>query len=444
MAKIINRWFNTFKQNFETNKLVYTKTQQALLSCDNSSPSQFFFNTAKIDPRINAFTLDQAVFHHSNDLNLVTNNEILQQQHATYQVAILDAADDYFINYLAAYLNDCVNKSSTQHCDFALDLKYLVPMQCLVFIDQQNQCFLALPIICDLSQVTNQSAHTPVIKTTVKAVNQVLRHFDLYCYGINYFLFWQPATMTQYQMQQMAHNKTEETCSAFHSLIMAIIETGRLDFSALVRTDPKIDLQKIVPAKDVTINAIAPEQADTLMQAGKIIGLLMGKVLVKLKPKYLITRVNTDPKIGGIQLVWHDQSIPLAWKSALASLNRMLNLPLDTIRYEYITTNQKTAYNYNLFMRDQLLAEIIQNLNLVPTGTLQVAPVSTKKAGKPLATTKGLNELLLNQNEQSIFLINKQQQLMLTTYSCDPHQQNFQLNYCLINLLKKEQQNDRK
>lgn len=180
------------------------------------------------------------------------------------------------------------------------------------------------------------------------------------------------------------------------------------------------------------------------MQAGKIIGLLMGKILLKLKPKYLITRVNSDSKIGGIQLVWHDQSIPPAWNRALASLNQILNLPLDTIRYEYITTNQKTAYNYNLFMRDQLLAEIIQNLTLVPTGTLQVAPVITKKAGKPLVVTKGLNELLLNKNEQSIFLVNKQQQLMLTTYSCDPHQQNFQLNYCLINLLKKEQQNDRK
>lgn len=103
-------------------------------------------------------------------LLLVINNKILAYCKAHYQVALLDATADYFLNY---YL-DCTRQSVPD------DLQHT--LQCLVFINPDGSYFLALPCICNENELIDAQAAmimtktTPnaIIKTTVKQIEQLL------------------------------------------------------------------------------------------------------------------------------------------------------------------------------------------------------------------------------------------------------------------------------
>lgn len=96
-------------------------------------------------------------------LLLVTDNHILDYCQTHYQVALLDATDDYFLNH---YL-DCTLKNEPHN------LKYTT--QCLVFIASDGSYFLALPCSCtETDLLTARLAQQQVIKTTVEQIEQIL------------------------------------------------------------------------------------------------------------------------------------------------------------------------------------------------------------------------------------------------------------------------------
>lgn len=103
-----------------------------------------------------------------NHLLLVTDNHILEYCQAHYQVALLDATEDYFLNY---YL-DCATNDEPHN------LKYTT--QCLVFIASDGSYFLALPCSCtETDMLTAPLVQQQVIKTTVKQIEQILDHVPL-------------------------------------------------------------------------------------------------------------------------------------------------------------------------------------------------------------------------------------------------------------------------
>ena len=98
-----------------------------------------------------------------NHLLLVTDNHILDYCQTHYQVALLDATEDYFLNH---YL-DCATNDEPHN------LKYTT--QCLVFIASDGSYFLALPCSCtETDMLTAPLVQQQVIKTTVKQIEQIL------------------------------------------------------------------------------------------------------------------------------------------------------------------------------------------------------------------------------------------------------------------------------
>ena len=98
-----------------------------------------------------------------NQLLLVTDNHILDYCQAQYQVALLDATEDYFLNH---YL-DCANNNEPHN------FKYTT--QCLVFIASDGSYFLALPCSCsETDLLTAPLVNQQVIKTTVEQIEQIL------------------------------------------------------------------------------------------------------------------------------------------------------------------------------------------------------------------------------------------------------------------------------
>lgn len=431
MAKAANTWVDTLKQNLIADQLVHTAKQQAIFYDDYTEdlfhtdakdlyPKSFIANA----PTQNAvYTLDQALMAQDNEFRIIANNNVLKRLKATYHIAILDAADDYFVNYLAGYINLAATSFTAHGFAFYANPAYLLPMQCLVFIDQQDQCFLALPIVCDLSKADQSINHVPIIKTTMQQVQTVLGKHNLYHYGQNYYLFWQPMHESQ------ANLNTISTRYSKHYFIFRQIlcpaQEWNVEYSSLFNDNPRNRNQKDQTALQSIQNKVL-----------SIIGNFYVTVLLHLKPKYLKCQF-TPQTTGAFAYIWQQQNITPDWEKALKNLNKLLNLSMNVIRWQSIMYKKQTDFaSYNLQIRTELLEDIAQNLHFKAAKSLMSTPLSIKKAGKPLVAKKGLNKLLtssVNNAEHEFYLVkNEQDQVLLATCDYQPQGKKMRLRYCQL------------
>lgn len=127
---------------------------------------------------------------------LVTDNRFLALINAGYHVVLMDATSDFADNYYPTY-NLAANDHKHSYCYFLEDIpwqsktnyfKYVV--QCLAFINDDGSYFLALPCYTpflafkfnrkSLKEQQAQIASLPMIKTTIKMINKLLKPMKLF------------------------------------------------------------------------------------------------------------------------------------------------------------------------------------------------------------------------------------------------------------------------
>lgn len=127
---------------------------------------------------------------------LVTDNRFLALINAGYHVVLMDATNDFANNYYPTY-NLAANDHKNSYCYFLEDIpwqsktnyfKYVV--QCLAFINDDGSYFLALPCYTPflafkfnrkaLKEQQAQIASLPMIKTTIKIINKLLKPMKLF------------------------------------------------------------------------------------------------------------------------------------------------------------------------------------------------------------------------------------------------------------------------
>lgn len=438
MTKTANSWFKTLKQNLIADQLVHRKKQQAIFYDDytedlfhTDTDTEDFYADAKDfypksfianAPTQNAvYTLDQALMAQDNEFRIIANNNVLKRLKAQYHIAILNAADDYFVNYLAGYINLAAASFTANRFAFYANPAYLLPMQCLVFIDQQDQCFLALPIVCDLSKADQVINHVPIIKTTVEQVQTVLGKHNLYHYGQNYYLFWQPMHESQADLNTIS-TKYSKRYFIFRQILCPAQEWN-VDYVSLFNDNPRHHNQKDQAVLQSIQNKVL-----------SIIGSFYVTVLLQLKPKYLDCQFKPQTT-GTFAYIWQQPNITPDWKKALKNLNQIINMSMNVMRWQGIVYKKQTDFvSYNLQIRTELLADIAKNLHFKATKAIQSSPISIKKAGKPLVAKKGLNKLLtssVNNAEREFYLVkNKQKQVLLATCDYQPQgNSKMQLHY---------------
>lgn len=135
------------------------------------------------------FVMSLSRFHHNV---LIVDNQLLAKLGANYHVVVLNAIADFAINRfpyvkknvtLNTIINDPIGKFNYQKDQLGTNLTQTLaklfnpPLQCVLFLDNQNNCFLALPCIYD--KLANSSKHLPVLETDLKTITAILAQMPL-------------------------------------------------------------------------------------------------------------------------------------------------------------------------------------------------------------------------------------------------------------------------
>lgn len=135
------------------------------------------------------FIMSLSRFHNNV---LIVDNQLLAKLGANYHVVVLNAIADFAINRFPyvkkdSDLNEIINASTEKFnyqknqlgTDLIQTLTQLFdsPLQCLLFLNTQNECFLALPCIYD--KLANSSKHLPVLETDLKTITAILNQMPL-------------------------------------------------------------------------------------------------------------------------------------------------------------------------------------------------------------------------------------------------------------------------
>lgn len=117
------------------------------------------------------------------NLSLVADNEQLSKLNIPYRVVILDATEDYLLNYYPQIHHVCTTDyESKQKTELSDIYKKILknPLRCICFVDDitdNMNCFLAL-VLSDNNKTKTSSI--PVINTTCDKINKILHSFNLY------------------------------------------------------------------------------------------------------------------------------------------------------------------------------------------------------------------------------------------------------------------------
>ena len=120
-----------------------------------------------------SYGLQKLLRYFADTAVIITDNNVLEGEQMPYHVALLDATEDYVLNYYpenlqAGYYDQKFKTIEiTQKC-------IGTPIQCLVFIKDDGSYFGALPCFERLYLNGKQSTNLPVIATSLKQIKQVL------------------------------------------------------------------------------------------------------------------------------------------------------------------------------------------------------------------------------------------------------------------------------
>lgn len=164
--------------------------------------AEVYCNTPEIDSLLVNFTqyadTKQKRMHGMYYNNaLVISNKFLKEQHAPYRVVVLNAIEDFILNdYLKIDFNTHRKTDSfaeqfydtfyTSMQGYIQSIKinqkfheqYIKPvLECLLFLDQNNCCFLALP--ADNFYFEQSSKQLPVLKASVSQIQKLIAQFPV-------------------------------------------------------------------------------------------------------------------------------------------------------------------------------------------------------------------------------------------------------------------------
>lgn len=199
-------WLNLFKQKLAKNKAVVTNAYQPLIFGNKNTyvsklrqyltpiSTENIENINSIDTRYHYYNFDLAakMDHLTQDYKyldvalqdvsdhsagILSNNYYLEQLNAPYRIVILNATNDYLINYFPNKMEQWSNK--------LFNSQNLIndSLQCLCFIDLQGNCFLALPCALNASFTNNKINE---LEVTCASIKRILRDFSSYKLADNY------------------------------------------------------------------------------------------------------------------------------------------------------------------------------------------------------------------------------------------------------------------
>lgn len=164
--------------------------------------SEIYANTPQIDGLlIDFYKFYQRQKHEDITIKyhnaLIVSNKFLQEQHANYHVVILNATNDFVLNYYpkidfnthlktanpTEQFYDTLYDSMQSYIistkiDPTFHEQYIRPtLECLLFLDQDNQCFLALP--ANGFYLDQSDDQLPVLPVTVTQIANILAQFPV-------------------------------------------------------------------------------------------------------------------------------------------------------------------------------------------------------------------------------------------------------------------------
>lgn len=160
-------------------------------------------------------TIEKVVAYKLADFGLVYDNRLLQQANMPYRAIMLDAKADYFFNWYPKHIDleliaydlqktKITNKKHDEH-KFNENQRILeqslisdVPVRCLVFLNQQAEIILALPIMYPKAEFNLTAAKLTIMPASLKQIAAILAQMPLLKAKVTYPLTMPFTTQIDY------------------------------------------------------------------------------------------------------------------------------------------------------------------------------------------------------------------------------------------------------
>lgn len=150
-------------------------------------------------------TIEKVLANYLSDQGLVYDNRLLDQAKMSYRAIMLDAKADYFFNWYPDHLDLDRIKYILHHTKIKhptesdtilrndqrtlkLSAQSDITARCLVFVNQNNEIILALPIMFPRAEFSITSAKLTIIPATLAQIADILDHEPLFKAGVTYSL----------------------------------------------------------------------------------------------------------------------------------------------------------------------------------------------------------------------------------------------------------------
>lgn len=357
------QWLSEFKKNL-TNIDNITKDQivsleqdmDMLATCDDGYLTHIYNPFKSVTKRS---TID-SVLRKNLDQTLVLNNQLLDARNMHYHVVLLDAIDDYVINYYPMINN----------LDISLNKKRIMAVnpviKCLAFINDYGKCFLAMPCVVTCMErlffYKYITSDITLISTTLSKIHKLLELMPL-------------------------KKSTNDNLSVLPEYGYTVLTAFSGDTHEY---DPDFDINAIG-----TINQYLSNIND---------------IYCKDFRYYLATHIKCHMDRQGNYIFKLDTDSNNKWKNIFANFKQMQLFTLPIYDLSFQCTDAEVAKSYQLdneyiWIVSLLivLSETISMTTNIPKGegTLQTEEIINMKdinkesALAPLVKAKGLNEILL-------------------------------------------------
>ena len=322
-------------------------------------------------------------------LEFILNNDVIKKFNMNYHVVILNAAEDYVLNYYPLIAKTCLRE------EHLYDIIHPALM-CIAFVNDDGSYFLAMPYV-QKDDLNYDYANTPVIKASLLEVSNVLKNIQ--------FLARQDNNTESPLLKKIKQAKMPDWVKKlqggyllpinqrqFHEVDEEYIDAADYDNSRLNVTD-------MLNLMDGLDGSIFLYDEDTYNSYNDLLDDLSSDYR-SIFESFVVNHLRLEIENNGTFKIYFDKTTSPFWKKLFASVK---SFPINASRDSRFKAGQDKLAEQKYLWEGIIvawashLAIAKMNLNKKPVLTkVEDIEINSKPNIKPLMSSKGLNQIFLS------------------------------------------------
>lgn len=323
------------------------------------------------------------------NLNIVLNNELLKNFEMNYHVVILNAVEDYVLNYYPLIAETCLRE------EHLYDIIHPALM-CLAFVNDDGSYFLAIPYM-QRFDLNYDYANTPVIKTSLLQVSNLLKNMQFLARQNNNTESVLLKKIKQAKMPDWVKKLQGGYLLPVNQSVFSDVDEEPIDIADY--DNRRLTITEMKDLMDGLDGSIFLYDPDTYNSYNSFLEDLTSDYK-RIFESYIVNHLRLEIESNGTFKIYFDKATSPFWGKVFSKAST-LNLNMDSDARFKIGQDKLAEQSYLwegiIVSAVSYLAITKMNLNKKPALTkVEDIAVNSKPNVKPLMSSKGLNQIFLS------------------------------------------------